>query len=218
MAPERIIYYYYYVLVLLIWREAMAAAASSHAVVPRLPGLSGQLPFHLETGYVGVGESEQVQLFYYFVKSETNPDKDPVVLWLTGGPGCSALSGLVFEIGPMKFKVVEYDGSLPSLVLNPNSWTQVASIIFVDMPVGTGFSYATTKEAYRSGDFLQIQQADDFFRKWLIDHPEFISNPIYVGGDSYSGLIVPGVVATMSDSKISSNMINLSFCLRYEAI
>ncbi|CAN1135630.1 Serine carboxypeptidase-like 18 [Linum perenne] len=152
----------------------MAAAASSHAVVPRLPGLSGQLPFHLETGYVGVGESEQVQLFYYFVKSETNPEKDPVVLWLTGGPGCSALSGLVFEIGPMKFKVVEYDGSLPSLVLNPNSWTQ-----------------------------------------WLIDHPEFISNPVYVGGDSYSGLIVPGVVATMSDrnEKGKTPFINLKVTL-----
>jgi len=48
---------------------------------------------------VGVGESEDVQAFYYFIESENNPKDDPLMLWLTGGPGCSALSGLVLEIG-----------------------------------------------------------------------------------------------------------------------
>ena len=54
---------------------------------------------------MGVGESEEVQLFYYFVKSERNPKDDPLMLWLTGGPGCSALSGLVFEIGDAHFYI-----------------------------------------------------------------------------------------------------------------
>lgn len=49
--------------------------------------------------YIGVGESEDVRLFYYFTKSESQPESDPIILWLTGGPGCSALSGLLFEIG-----------------------------------------------------------------------------------------------------------------------
>lgn len=48
---------------------------------------------------MGVGEVSEFQLFYYFVKSERSPEKDPVILWLTGGPGCSALSGFMFEIG-----------------------------------------------------------------------------------------------------------------------
>ena len=48
---------------------------------------------------MGVGESEDVQAFYYFIESENSPKDDPLMLWLTGGPGCSALSGLVFEIG-----------------------------------------------------------------------------------------------------------------------
>ena len=44
-------------------------------------------------------EKEEVQFFYYFVESEGNPRDDPLMLWLTGGPGCSVLSGLAFEIG-----------------------------------------------------------------------------------------------------------------------
>ncbi|KAL5844675.1 hypothetical protein ACOSQ3_010731 [Xanthoceras sorbifolium] len=173
--------------------------AVSHSTVKFLPGFQGPLPFQLETGYVGVGESEDSQLFYYFVKSERNPEEDPLMLWLTGGPGCSAFSGLFYEIGPINFNIVEYNGSLPTLVLNPNSWTKEASILFVDSPVGTGFSYARTPLASQSGDFTQIQQATQFLRKWLMDHPEFLSNPVYIGGDSYAGLIVPGVVQQISN-------------------
>jgi serine carboxypeptidase-like clade 1 len=30
--------------------------------------------------------------------------------------------------------------------------------------------------------------------QWLLDHPKFMSNELYVGGDSYSGFIVPIIV------------------------
>uniref|UniRef100_M4EIL2 Serine carboxypeptidase-like 19 n=1 Tax=Brassica campestris TaxID=3711 RepID=M4EIL2_BRACM len=122
-----------YFLVLFLLSILISIHASLH--VKYLPGLEGPLPFELETGYVSVGESGDVELFYYFVKSERNPDKDPLMIWLTGGPGCSSICALLFGNGPLAFK----------------------------------------------GD-------------WFVDHPEFISNPFYVGGDSYYGKIVPGVV------------------------
>nr|POE69776.1 serine carboxypeptidase-like 1 [Quercus suber] len=77
---------------------AVANLVASQSIIKNLPGFSGDLPFKLETGYVGVGDLDEVQLFYYFIESERSPEDDPLVLWLNGGPGCSALSGLMYEI------------------------------------------------------------------------------------------------------------------------
>ena len=48
---------------------------------------------------MGVGESEEVQLFYYFVESQKDPLQDPLVLWIPGGPACTALGSLFFASG-----------------------------------------------------------------------------------------------------------------------
>ncbi|RVW80666.1 Serine carboxypeptidase-like 17 [Vitis vinifera] len=45
------------------------------------------------------GENEEVQLFYMFVKSQRNPVLDPLVMWLTGGPGCSTFSAFFYGNG-----------------------------------------------------------------------------------------------------------------------
>ncbi|XP_038897262.1 serine carboxypeptidase-like 13 [Benincasa hispida] len=197
--------------VLLVSVFQIISAAGSHWTVKFLPGFAGRLPFELETGYVGVGDLEEVQLFYYFVKSEGNPETDPLLFWLTGGPGCSALTALAFEVGPINFKIERYNGSLPQIILNPYSWTKKSSIIFVDLPVGTGFSYGRTPQSLKTGDFSQVHHSIQFFKKWLIHHPEFISNPFYVGGDSYSGIIIPVIAQEILEGtyKFDSPHVNL---------
>ena len=35
----------------------------------------------------------------------------------------------------------------------------------------------------------------------LIDHPTFLSNEVYIGGDSYSGIPIPVIVQEISQGK-----------------
>ncbi|KAF3963982.1 hypothetical protein CMV_011677 [Castanea mollissima] len=184
---------------LLIFLLLFSKPTVSFSIVKTLPGFSGSLPFKLETGYIGIGENEDVQLFYYFIESEGNPREDPLMVWITGGPGCSALCGLIFEIGPIRFNIIEYNGSLPTLALNPYSWTKVSSVIFVDSPVGTGFSYSRTMQGSHTGDTKSADSIYEFLRKWLLSHPIFMANPLYIAGDSYSGRVVPVIVQKISE-------------------
>ncbi|KVH99617.1 Peptidase S10, serine carboxypeptidase [Cynara cardunculus var. scolymus] len=198
------------IVVILYFRVAISTLAGR---VEYLPGFQGPLPFHLETGYrlipplymctyfcsyIGVDENEDVQLFYYFIQSESNPRDDPLMLWISGGPGCSSITGLLYSI-------VNYNESLPTLILRPNSWTKMASIIFLDIPVGTGFSYATTTRATHSNDLQLAKHAYEFMRKWLKSHPGFVSNPFYIGGDSYSGIPIPAIAQLISNGNDVGN-------------
>ncbi|KAG6514961.1 hypothetical protein ZIOFF_025337 [Zingiber officinale] len=103
---------------------------------------------------------------------------------------------------PLKFVTVEYNGSLPSLVYHPYSWTKVANIIFVDSPLGSGFSYSRKYEGYDANDTIWSEQASKFLLQWLVEHPQFISNPLYIAGDSYAIKIVPMVAKRILDGKL----------------
>ncbi|CAA7059572.1 unnamed protein product [Microthlaspi erraticum] len=170
----------------------------SVTIIRSLPGFEGPLPFDLETGYIGVGEAEEVQLFYYFIKSESNPEEDPLLIYLTGGPGCSSLTGFFLENGPLAIKTDGYNGGIPSLVTTTYSWTKVASIIYIDQPVWTGFSYSRTPLVDIPSDTGVAKTVHEFLQKWLGKHPDFVSNPFYVCGNSYSGKVVPAIVQEIS--------------------
>uniref|UniRef100_A0A7N0TWM8 Serine carboxypeptidase-like 18 n=1 Tax=Kalanchoe fedtschenkoi TaxID=63787 RepID=A0A7N0TWM8_KALFE len=187
-------------LVILALLSLSACRAFGSHVVKFLPGYRGQLPFHLETGYVSVDDSE---LFYYFIESQGNPSQDPIFLWLTGGPGCSAFNGLIYEIGPMQFDIHNYPGGPPSLLPLEDAWTKTASIIFVDLPAGSGFSYSRTQAGWPSSDTLAAEQAFQFLVKWLLEHPKYLPLELFISGDSYTGMFIPVVTKKVLERNIA---------------
>jgi cathepsin A (carboxypeptidase C) len=65
-------------------------------------------------------------MFYWLFRSRRDKDNDPIVMWLTGGPGCSSETALFYENGPFSL-----DDNL-NLVNNTNSWNDVANVVYVD--------------------------------------------------------------------------------------
>ena len=74
-------------------------------------------------------------LFYWLFKSRGDMTNDPLVFWLTGGPGCSSEIAIFFENGPYHIK------DDLSLTINSNSWNEHANVVYMDQPLGTGFSH-----------------------------------------------------------------------------
>ncbi|XP_019450474.1 PREDICTED: serine carboxypeptidase-like 20 isoform X2 [Lupinus angustifolius] len=169
----------------------LTQSAPENSLITQLPGFNGTLPSKHYAGYVTVEKSHEKNLYYYFVASEGNPSKDPVVLWLNGGPGCSSFDGFVYEHGPFNFEKPKTKGTLPKLHLNPYSWSKVSNIIYLDSPAGVGFSYSKNKTDYNTGDFQTAFDTHAFLLEWFKLYPEFLPNPLFISGESFAGIYVP---------------------------
>ncbi|KAJ0387432.1 hypothetical protein COL922a_002253 [Colletotrichum nupharicola] len=126
--------------------------------------------------------NEERQLYFWFFPS-TNPDAGKeVLIWLNGGPGCSSLSGLITENGPFLWQ----DGTLAPTP-NSYSWTNLTNVIWVEQPVGVGYSQGTpniTNEVELGLQFI------GFWRNF-IDTFSLEGATTYITGESYAGYYVP---------------------------
>ncbi|KAM0052220.1 putative peptidase S10, serine carboxypeptidase, alpha/Beta hydrolase [Helianthus debilis subsp. tardiflorus] len=203
-----------YIVIILILLQ-LTASLNSKSIIKNLPGFDGELPFTLETGYVGIGEDDAVQVFYYFVESQRDPLHDPLLLYTAGGPGTSGLYPFLYQIGPISINFENSTWTNITFELNEKSWTKVANMIFVDLPVGTGFSYSKTYEASRSSDSGLAFQSYEFIQKWLVEHPKFLDNPLYISGISYMGIVIPAATLEVYKGNERGNQpqVNIKGCL-----
>ncbi|KAE8152818.1 Alpha/Beta hydrolase protein [Aspergillus avenaceus] len=77
-----------------------------------------------------------VSLFFWYFKSQSDPETSPLSIWLQGGPGGSSMFGAFTENGPC---AVNDDSQ--STHRNEYTWTKYANMLYIDQPVQTGFSY-----------------------------------------------------------------------------
>ncbi|KAL3502264.1 hypothetical protein ACH5RR_036713 [Cinchona calisaya] len=164
--------------------------------VVRLPG-QPKVDFRQYAGYVTVNETHGRALFYWFFEAEKDPEHRPLVLWLNGGPGCSSIGyGAVEELGPF----LSQKGK-PELKFNKNSWNQVANLLFLESPVGVGFSYTNTStDIQLLGDHITAQDSYHFLVNWFKRFPQFKSHDFYIAGESYAGHYVPQLSELIYDN------------------
>ncbi|XP_042425922.1 serine carboxypeptidase 1-like, partial [Zingiber officinale] len=169
-----------------------------------LPGQPEGVHFDQYAGYVTVDRTNGRALFYYFAEAAENSGSKPIVLWLNGGPGCSSLGyGAMEELGP--FRVMS-DGK--TLYRNPYAWNEVANVLFLESPTGTGFSYSNTTSDYAtSGDRRTAIDALVFLINWFERFPEYKGRDLFITGESYAGHYVPQLAHVILHHK--DRLINL---------
>ncbi|KAK5685883.1 hypothetical protein LTS10_001996 [Elasticomyces elasticus] len=157
------------------------------------------VPFDIGESYAGLlpisGASNETRELYFWFFPSTNPDAgEEITIWLNGGPGCSSLSGLLTENGPFTWEA----GTL-SPVQNPYTWVNLTNMIWIEQPVGVGFSQGTpniTNEVELGEQFTGFfKQFTETFATQEYD--------IYVTGESYAGYYVPYIAdafITLQDS------------------
>ncbi|KAJ3560892.1 hypothetical protein NP233_g10540 [Leucocoprinus birnbaumii] len=139
------------------------------------------------SGYGDLTATESI--WFWFFESRTNPDSAPLALWFNGGPGSSSMIGLLQELGPCRIT-----NDSRSVTLNPFSWNNEANLLFIDQPVGVGFSHGDLKVGTSQAaaadvwTFMQIFFADPRFAKYR-------TNNLAIWTESYGGHYGPTFAA-----------------------
>ncbi|GAV80374.1 Peptidase_S10 domain-containing protein [Cephalotus follicularis] len=159
----------------------------------KFPNLVGSDSVSIEdlghhAGYYQISHSHAARMFYFFFESR-NSKSDPIVIWLTGGPGCSSELAMFYENGP--FTIADN----MSLVWNAYGWDKVSNLIYVDQPVGTGFSYTSDRRDIRHNEDGVSNDLYDFLQAFFAEHPQFANNDFYITGESYAGHYIPAFAA-----------------------
>jgi len=85
-------------------------------------------------------------------------ERERTLIWLNGGPGCSSLDGALLELGPYR---ANPNGTLYP---NPGAWNQKMNVLFLDQPVGTGFSPVGSGNLHQELDTVCTLQLDRQFQ------------------------------------------------------
>lgn len=81
------------------------------------------------------------------------------------------MDGALMEVGPYRLKDDQ------TLEYNEGSWDEFANMLFVDQPVGTGFSYANTDSYLHELDEMSAQFVT-FLEKWFEIFPEYARDDV----------------------------------------
>lgn len=146
-------------------------------------------------GYLDANESSKY--FFWLFESQSSPSTDPLIVWFSGGPGCSSNLALFAENGPCK---VNKEGT--DTTTNPYSWHKKANVMWIDQPSGVGFStgIGTRNEAGVAANMYT------FFTNFYKEFPQYVNTPLYLFGESYAGHYVPAISHKIwSENKNAAN-------------
>ncbi|KAJ9628170.1 hypothetical protein H2204_009430 [Knufia peltigerae] len=160
----------------------------------------------LYSGIIPLNMSDDSRGMFFVFQPRVGPPVKEITIWFNGGPGCSSLEAFLQENGRIQWSWGQY-----SPTINPYSWVNLTNMLWVEYPIGVGFSpgkATATNEEEPAEEFVK------FFKNFQTIFN--ISNySIYVTGESYAGRYVPYVANAMLDQNDTTHF-NVSGALVYD--
>ncbi|KAL9117097.1 MAG: hypothetical protein Q9187_006368 [Circinaria calcarea] len=168
------------------------AKSAADYYVQSLPGQPEGPLLRMHAGHIEVNSEHHGNLFFWHFQNRHIANRQRTVIWLNGGPGCSSMDGALMEVGPYRLKDNEH------LVYNDGAWDEFANLLFVDNPVGTGFSYVDS-DSYLHELKEMANNMVIFLEKFFDMFPEYQENDLYFSGESYAGQHIPYIAQAILD-------------------
>lgn len=170
--------------------------------------LSGEKSPERVAGYFKLNRHHTTpgEMFYLYFENRARSDDAPVVIWLTGGPGCSSEIAVFFENGPFSLTP---DGEVKE---REYGWDVEANMIFVDSPLNVGYSYSEDPEDRVFTEPRVSADLLDFLQEFFKARPKLAKNDFFVTGESYAGHYIPVFAAKIwrhNEHTAADNRINL---------
>ncbi|XP_065311262.1 venom serine carboxypeptidase-like [Dermacentor albipictus] len=147
------------------------------------------------SGFITVDKELGNHLFFWFFPASENSESAPVSMWLQGGPGTSSLEGLFVEHGPY---FIDENGDPQMRDL---TWTRIISMLYIDNPAGTGFSFTESEDGYATNQDDVSRDMLELLQQFFTLFSGYASNDFYMSGESYGGKFVPSIGAALHESK-----------------
>lgn len=143
------------------------------------------------SGFFTVNKTTESNMFFWYFPAAVKSGSAPVVLWLQGGPGASSLFGLLKENGP--FDVTK----LNKAKARKYSWHTTHNVIYIDNPVGAGFSFVNKNEGYARNEVDVGTDLYSAMQQFFTLFPKLRRNDFFITGESYAGKYVPALAYTI---------------------
>ncbi|CAG7715370.1 unnamed protein product [Allacma fusca] len=140
------------------------------------------------SGYLTVDEANNANVFFWFFPAQESPQTASVILWANEASGYSCMRAVFLENGPFfldeKLRLHERN----------HSWAKTHSMLYIDVPVGAGFSFTDKEEGYAKNKEDEAQELYEALKQFYTIFPEYHKRDLFIAGELLAVQHVPQMV------------------------